>query len=132
MYHQATLVLVLRIGKLILSNDLLASVDKAPHPDLAQPLPPTPLLRPTELQSLEDATWEFYRSMEGHLCGGDQHAAEFYQLMFPLSLVALGIEEGSLEQTWMKKIRTRLMNAAGYNLWATGGDRSTGSAMDTD
>jgi len=130
-YYQATLVLLLRISKLILSNDLLNSVNKAPPPDLAQPLHPTPLLRPTEIDSLEDASWEFYRSMEGHLCGrGDQPAAEFYQIMFPLSLVSLGIED-SIEQTWMKRIRARMMGASRFNLWATGGERSTGGAADS-
>jgi hypothetical protein len=127
MYYQATLVLVLRIGKLILSDDLIESVDKRPPLDLALPLPPTPLLRPTEIDSLEDASWEFYRAMEGHFCsGGDQPAAEFYQLMYPLTLVSHGIEEDSLEQTWMSRIRSRIMKASGYNMWATGGERSTG------
>ncbi len=126
-YYQAALVLVLRIGKLILGSNLLDSVDKAPPSDLPQPLQPTSLLRPTEIESLEDASWEYYRAMEGHLCSRrDQPAAEFYQLMFPLSMVSLGIEAGSIEQTWMNKIRARMLAAFGFNLWAGGGERSGG------
>jgi len=122
-YYQATLVLVLRMGKLIFSNDILDIVDKAPPANLSQPLQPTPLLRPTEIESLEDASWEFYRSMEGHLCGrGDQPAAEFYGLLFVLTLVSLGIEDDCLEQTWMRRIRSRMMRASGHNLWATAGE----------
>lgn len=131
-YYQAILVFLLRLGKLLLSYNLLDDVDKAAPPSLAQPLRPSPLLLPSDVHSLEDASSEFYRSMEGHLCGGrDKAAVEFYQLMFALSLVTLGVENDSIEAIWTKRIRGRMIGASGFDMWAACRERSIGSIADS-
>lgn len=128
-YYQATLVFLLRLGKLVLKNHLLDSVDKAAPSGLALPLRSSPLLRPPEVLSLEDTISEFYRSMEGHLCGSvGRPAAESYPLLFALSLVIFGVEKESVEMTWAVMIRERIIRASGLDMWVASRERIEGSA----
>lgn len=117
-YYQAILTFLLRMGKLLFNDRVLDGVEKAETPGLARPLRPSLLLLPSEVHSLEDASTEFYRSMEGHLsAGAEKPAVEFYQLMFPLSLVTLGVEPDSMEEKWTKNIRRRMIGASGFDMW---------------
>jgi hypothetical protein len=62
---------------------------------ITQPISTSPLLLPGNIKSLGDVSSEFYRSMEGCLCAGEQDAGDWYQLMFSLSMVNVGLDEDS-------------------------------------
>lgn len=126
-YYQATLTFLLRMGVIFFGENLLDSVDKSAPPNLSQPLRPSPLLLPPEVHSLEEASSEFYRSMEGYLCiGASKSAAEFYGLAFVHSLVTLGVEQDSMEEMWTTSIRRRIFGVSGFDMWAARRERDSG------
>lgn len=117
-YYNATLIYLFRIAKQ-LQWDFLAESTRAAPLVITEPLPASPLLLPSDIQSLEDVSSEFYRSVEGCLYGAEKSAGEWYQLMFSLFLVNAGLDEGSLEATWMSRIRGRIITTSGLDMWSS-------------
>lgn len=99
-------------------DSVIDSTDRSIPSGILQPLPYTPLLLPIDLNALEDATSEFYCSIEACLTIAPKDAGDWHQLMFALSLVNTGLDEASLEGTWMKRIRRQIVTTSGLDMWA--------------
>jgi hypothetical protein len=115
-YYNATLIYLFRKARQLQWDFLFESTERAAPPEIAQPLPASPLLLPSDIHALENASSEFYRSIEGCLCVAAKDAGDWYQLMFALSLVNAGLDEDSLEATWMRRIRKRIIATSSLNI----------------
>ncbi len=116
-YYDATLIYLFRIARQ-LQWDFVESTGGAPPPEIALPLLASPLLFPSDIHALEDVSSEFYRLIEGCLSAAGKVVGNLYQLMFALSLVNNGLDEDSLEATWMRRIRSRIVATSGLDLWS--------------
>jgi hypothetical protein len=117
-YYNATLILILRMGKQHNWALLSKCSDREPPLGFIRPLLTSPLLRPSDISSLEDVCSEFYRSMECYMFVADKHPGTRYQLMCTISLVAFGLDESSKEVTWIKNIEKRMIESSTYDFWS--------------
>jgi hypothetical protein len=107
-FYNATLIYQFRIAEQLQWDFLAEHTNRAAPLGIIQPIPASSLLLPRDVLSLEDVSSEFYRSIDGALCGAQNAAGDWYRLMFSLSLVNAGLEPGSLEAIWMRRIRGRM------------------------
>jgi hypothetical protein len=117
-YYNATLVLVLRMGKKHGWAVLSEGKDREPPLGFVRPSTASPLLRPSDISSLEDACSEFYRSMEYYFSVVEKNPGTQYQLMFTLSLVSFGLEEGSKEAAWIMNMKERIIERSTFDFWS--------------
>jgi hypothetical protein len=97
-YYNATLVLVLRMGKKHRWAVLSEGNDGELPLGFVRPPTASPLLHPSDISSLEDVCSEFYRSIEYYLSVVENHPWTQYQLMFTLSFISTH-DQGKEQQT---------------------------------
>lgn len=116
-YYNATLISLLRLGRGLIGDIFLRSVNSEAPLDLTQPLRSSPLLLPPDIGSIEDVTSEFYRSLEGHMYSTGGLANESILLSFSTSLASLGTTKGSRDAFLIRELRRKVIGTSGFSIW---------------